>query len=200
MSELTRAQVLRRGLGGGVALATGAAVMGLAAPAGAASAADPTEDDLAMLRLAASSELLAQAFYTSALASKRFTTREEGYLRRARANEQEHYQALASLLGATAPVADDFEFAFPKDTFTRRGRMLRVGSVLETAFVGTYAAAAGTLSVDSVRVLAAQIAASEARHLGVLADLRGGSPVGVAFAPTFDVEQASAVLDPFFGE
>lgn len=199
MSELTRTQFLRRGVGGGVVLAAGGAVLGLATPAGAGVAADPTEDDLATLRLAASAELLAQDFYTGALATKKFTRQERSYLQRALANEKDHYAALAKVLGETAPVADDFEFAFPKDTFTRRGRMLRLGSVLETVFVGTYAGAAGSLSLDTLRTVAAQIGASESRHLGFLADLRGGSPVGAAFPQTFDVEQASIILDPFFG-
>jgi hypothetical protein len=198
--ELTRVQVLRRGIGGGVVLAAGGGVIGLAAPAHAAGAADPTEDDLATLRLAASAELLAQSFYTRAIASKLFAAQERRLLERALANEREHYRTLAAMLGATAPVADDFEFAFPSGTFTHRGRMARVGSVIETAIVGVYAGGAGTLTVDTLRVQAGQIAASDARHLGVLANLRGGSYVGIAFPPVFDIEQASAVLDPFFGE
>jgi hypothetical protein len=178
----------------------GGAAVGTASPAGARTAADPTEGDLAIVRLAASAELLAQAFYTGALGSKKFTQEEQGYLQKALANEKEHYDALAKVLGDTAPVADDFEFVWPKDTFTLRGRMLRLGTVLETVFVGTYADGAGTLTVPELQTVAAQIAASESQHLSVISDLRGGSPVGPSFPPTLDVEQASAVLDPFFGD
>jgi demethoxyubiquinone hydroxylase (CLK1/Coq7/Cat5 family) len=181
-------------------LVAGGAALGAAAPAGARTAADPTEGDLAIVRLAASAELLAQAFYTGALGSKKFTQEEQGYLEKALANEKEHYDALAKVLGDTAPVADDFEFVFPKDTFSLRGRMLRVGTVLETVFVGTYAGAAGTLTLPEQQTVAAQIAASESQHLSVISDLRGGSPVGPSFPQTFDVERASAVLDPFFGD
>jgi demethoxyubiquinone hydroxylase (CLK1/Coq7/Cat5 family) len=200
VSELSRAQFLRSGLGGGVALVAGGAVLGLAAPAGARAAEEPSEADLATVRLAASAELLAQAFYAGAVGSKKFSKDEQEYLRRALANEKEHYDVLAKVLGDAAPVADDFEFAFPKDTFSLRGRMLRLGTVLETVFVGAYAGAAGTLTVASLQTVAAQIAASESQHLSVLTDLRGGSPVGAAFPQTFDVEQAPAVLDPFFGD
>jgi demethoxyubiquinone hydroxylase (CLK1/Coq7/Cat5 family) len=197
--ELSRAQFIRGGLGG-VALVAGGAALGLAAPAGARTTQEPTEGDLAIVRLAASAELLAQAFYTGAVGSKKFTQEEQGYLEQALANEKEHYEALAKVLGDTAPIADDFEFAFPNDTFSLRGRMLRLGTVLETVFVGTYAGAAGTLTVPGLQTTAAQIAASESQHLSVIRDLRGGSPVGPSFPQTFDVEQASAVLDPFFGD
>jgi demethoxyubiquinone hydroxylase (CLK1/Coq7/Cat5 family) len=200
VSELSRAQFLRFGVGGGAALVAGGAVLGLAAPAGARVAQEPTEEDLATVRLAASAELLAQAFYTGALGSKKLSEAESGYLQRALANEKEHYDALAKVLGETAPVADDFEFAFPEDVFSRRGRMLRFGTVLETVFVGIYAGAAGSLTDAGLRTVAAQIAASESQHLSVLRGLRGASPVGRAFPQTFDIEQASAVLDPFFGE
>jgi demethoxyubiquinone hydroxylase (CLK1/Coq7/Cat5 family) len=200
VSELSRAQFLRCGVGGGAALVAGGAVLGLAAPAGARVAQEPTEEDLATVRLAASAELLAQAFYTGALGSKKLSEAESGYLQRALANEKEHYDALAKVLGETAPVADDFEFAFPEDVFSRRGRMLRFGTVLETVFVGIYAGAAGSLTDAGLRTVAAQIAASESQHLSVLRGLRGASPVGRAFPQTFDIEQASAVLDPFFGE
>jgi hypothetical protein len=200
VSELSRAQFLRCGVGGGAALVAGGAVLGLAAPAGARVAQEPTEEDLATVRLAASAELLAQAFYTGALGSNKFSREEQSSLERAQANEKDHYAALAEVLGETAPVADDFEFVFPKDAFSLRGRMLRLGTVLKTVFVGTYAGAAGSLSDPALRLVAAQIAASESQHLSVMSALRGGSPVGRAFPQTFDIDQASAVLDPFFGE
>ncbi len=200
MADLSRAQFLRAGVGGGVALVAGGGVLGLARPARASREQEPSEGDLATVRLAASAELLAQAFYTGALRSKLFASDERAYLERARANEADHYAALAKVLGDSAPVADDFEFAFPNDAFARRGRLLRLGSVLETVFVGSYAAAAGSLADPGLQVVAAQLAASEAQHLSVLAGLRGGSPVGASFPQTFDLEQASAVLDPFLGD
>jgi hypothetical protein len=172
----------------------------MASPAGARTLQEPTESDLATIRLAASAELLAQAFYTQALSSKKLAGEEDEYLEKALANEKEHYDALARALGDTAPVEGDFQFVFPKDTFSLRRRILRFGTVLETVFVGTYAGAAGSLSLDSLRSVAAQIGASESQHLSVLRDLRGASPVGPAFPRTFDVEQASAILDPFLGE
>ncbi len=184
-----------------VALAGGAALLGgsAAAPAAAQAVADPTEGDLATVRLLASGELLAQAFYANAIRSKRLSKTEVADAERALAHERAHHTALAKLLGGGAPVADDFEFAFPKDAFARRGRMLRMGTAIETALAGTYASAAASASTLELRALLAQVAVSEAEHAAMLNHMRGAAP-GRSFPQLFDVEQASAALGPFFGE
>src|SRR5262245_1445231 len=194
-ARISRARMVRVALAGGAALLGGSA----ATPAAARTEADPTESDLAIVRLLASGELLAQAFYANAIRSKRLSKTEIAGAQRALAHERAHYTALAKPLGDAAPVADDFEFAFPKDSFARRGRMLRVGTVIETALAGTYASAAASASALELRALLAQIAVCEAQHLAVLNDMRGGAP-GRSFPELFDVEQASAALGPFFGD
>ena len=151
------------------------------------------------MRLLASGELLAQAFYTSALASKKLSKAEAADLGRALDNERDHYTALKQILGDAAPLADDFEFAFPKGAFARRGRMLRLGTAIETALAGTYASAAATASTLELRALLAQVAVSEAQHVAVLNRIRGGAPAP-SFPELLDVEQASAALGPFFGD
>ena len=70
---------------------------------------------------------------------------------------------------------------------------------METAFVGTYVGAAGSLQTPELRLAAAQIAASEAMHLSVLSGIQSGTPVGQAFPVALDVEQASDALDAYFG-
>jgi demethoxyubiquinone hydroxylase (CLK1/Coq7/Cat5 family) len=196
---LTRSRLIRLGLGGGTGLVAAGAGLGAARPARAQAAAEPTEGDLATVRLLASGELLAQSFYTSALASKKLSKAEAADLERALEHERDHYTALKQTLGDAAPLADDFEFAFPKDAFARRGRMLRVGTAIETALAGTYAGAAATASTLELRTLLAQVAVSEAQHVAVLNRIRGGAPVP-SFPELFDVEQASAALGPFFGD
>jgi demethoxyubiquinone hydroxylase (CLK1/Coq7/Cat5 family) len=151
------------------------------------------------VRLLASGELLAQAFYTGALASKRLSKADAADLAHALDNERDHYTALQQTLGDAAPLANDFEFAFPKDAFTRRGRMLRVGTAIETALVGTYASAAATASTLELRTLLAQVAVSEAQHVAALNRMRGGARAP-SFPELFDIEQASAALGPFFGD
>ena len=173
--------------------------MRLLRPQRGRAADEPSEGDLATIRLLASGELLAQAFYTRALASKRLSKADAADLAHALDHERDHYTALKQTLGDTAPLADDFEFAFPKEAFTRRGRMLRLGTAIETALAGTYASAAATASTVEMRALLAQIAVSEAQHVAVLDRMRGGVPAP-SFPELFDVEQASAALGPFFGE
>ena len=172
--------------------------MGLAA-ADSALAAEPTEGDLATVRLLASGELLAQAFYTRALLSRRLSKPEAAELERSLDHERDHYSALARTLGSTAPVADDFDFTFPGDAFTRRGRMLRVGATIETALAGSYASAATTASTLELRTLLAQAAISEGQHVAALNRMRGAA-AAPSFPELLDVEQASAALGPFFGD
>ena len=191
-ATLSRSRLVRLGLGGAAGL------VGLAA-ADSAQAADPTEGDLATVRLLASGELLAQAFYARALTSKRLSKAEATDLERSLRHDRAHYAELRKILGDTAPVADDFEFAFPKDAFTRRGRMLRLGTAIETALAGAYASAAATASSLELRATLAQVAVSEAQHAAILNRMRGGAPAP-SFPQLLDVEQASAALGPFFGE
>ena len=196
---LSRSRLIRLGLGGGAGLVAAGAGLGAARPARAQAAGEPTEGDLATVRLLASGELLAQAFYTSALASKKLSKGEAADLGRALEHERDHYTALKQILGDAAPLGDDFEFAFPRDAFARRGRMLRLGAAIETALAGTYASAAATASTLELRALLAQIAVSEAQHVAVLNRIRGGAPAP-SFPELLDVEQASAALGPFFGD
>lgn len=198
MTEISRAQFLARGARGGVALVAGGAVLALAAPAVAEDT--PGEGDLAIVRLAASAELLAEAFYNGCINATTFGPDERDYLVAARRNEREHYATLAEVLGTGAPVAVDFQFAFPPKAFATRRSAAKLGAGLESAFVGTYLGAVSALQSPELRSVAAQIAASEAQHLSVLAGVAGRSPIGPAFPAALDVEQASGALDPFFGE
>ena len=138
MGELTRGELLSRTarLAGGV-LAGGAVAALAAGPALAGDAPveeGPSEEDLAIVRLAASAELLAINFYTRAIASRRILGDDRAYMVKARSNEKEHYTALAAVLGATAPIADDFQFVYPPGAFRSRAKIATVGVTLETAF------------------------------------------------------------------
>ena len=199
---LSRAQLLAGGIRGGVALLAGGALLTFAGPvlAGVEQPAPPPEEDLALIRLAASAELLVGEFYSKAIASGHFDKEERGYFRAARGNETAHYKALSDLLGATAPVADDFQFTLPAKSFASRRGVTQLGIALETAFVGTYLGAVNALQTASLRDVAAQIAASEAMHLSVLSDLGTGHPVGGPFPAPLDIEQATNALAPYLGD
>jgi len=201
IGKLSRAQFLARGVGGGVALMAGGTLLATAAPAlaGTSDGTGPPEEDLAVVRLAASAELLAEEFYTRAIASRKIAKEDRGYLAAALANERDHYAALAKVLGDAAPIADDFQFVFPAGAFGSEAAIAKLGVALETAFVGAYVGAVTGLQTLELQGVAAQIAASEAMHLSVLSDIHSHSPVGPAFPVALTVEQASDALTPFLG-
>ena len=199
MTEFSRAQLLAGGLRGGVTLVAGGTVLAAAAPA-LGGPVEPPEEDLATVRLAASAELLAEAFYNRALNANAFEQEERSYLVAARANEREHYESLAGVLGDGAPLANDFQFTFPANAFKSRAAIAKTGVNLETAFVGAYLGAVASLQTAEYRAVAGQIGASEAMHLSALTELRGGSPVGPAFPAALNIEQATDALAPYLGE
>ncbi len=111
---LRRAEVLRRGLGGGVALvASGAALGALAAPAAAA----VPDVDLSYLRVLTAAELLKGDFQAKALASGKLDASATRLVRRMQADDKAHYTGLASLLngaGQAAATDDDIDFSYPR--------------------------------------------------------------------------------------
>jgi hypothetical protein len=195
---LSRGQLLRRSAVGGAAFAfAGSTVGALAGPA----AADVLSDaDLAYARLLVGAELLATDFYAQAVASKQFGAQGTKYLKRALFNEQEHYKSVAGILdGAGQPpaVADDFDFAYPKDTFASARSIAKLGVSLETVFLGAYLGAVGALQADAFKQPLARIAASEAQHLSVFTELLGGDPVGISFPAPLSIDEASNALDAY---
>jgi hypothetical protein len=198
MNCMTRAELVSLGLRGGVGILAGTAVLAAASPALAGEQLD--EGDLATVRLAASAELLAIDFYTRAIASNRLDRQGRTYLREARGNEQDHYAALAAVLGDTAPVSDDFAFVYAKKTFASSLSIAKTAVTLEMSFVGAYLGAVSSLLSGALRVVAAQIAASEARHLSLASQLSSGTPIGPSFPKGLDIQQATDALAAFLGE
>ena len=195
---LSRGQLLRRGAVGGAAVAFGGAAAGtLAGPA----AADTISDaDLAYARLLVGAELLAADFYGQAVAANQFSAQGTKYLKRALFNEQEHYKSVAGILdgaGQPAAVAADFDFAYPKGTFTSAKSVAKLGVSLETTFLGAYLGAVGALQANAFKQPLARIAASEAQHLSVFTELLGGDPVGISFPAPLSIDEASNALDAY---
>lgn len=168
------------------------AALPLLAPAPAR--ADAAEGDSAILRLAASAELVANSFYYRALETHRFAAQERRLLQAARAADQSHYTLLVRAIGADAPVASDFALGFPAAAFASRRATLALGVRIERGLLGIYAAAAGALQDPDLRVLAARLAASEATHLAFL-----GAPASgpLPEAPALDLATGSAFFDPY---
>jgi ferritin-like protein len=193
-SGTTRAQFLRRGATGGLALVAGGSLLASTAGPALAAGSDPSDVDIA--KLAATAELLAIDFYTRSIDSGVFGGRRERYLTGARSNEMDHYNALASLIGADAPK--NLTFTYPANTFNSRENAANTGIALETAFIGAYLGAIRALDDTNLKVTAGQICANEFGHYIVFTDILTGLPVGPSFpGPELSAAQATAALGPF---
>lgn len=191
---LSRARFLNRGAVGGLTLVGASGI--LAAAVGADTARGATNQDVAIAKVAATAELLAIDFYGKCISSGVFGGRRERYLRGARENEVDHYQALANLIGPDAPK--NLSFSYPAGTFANRTNAARTGIALETAFIGAYLGAVGALSTDDLKTTAATIGANEQGHFIVFTDILTGLPVGPSFpGPPLTADQAVAALSGF---
>ena len=189
MTDISRAQFLRGGAKGGLALVAGGTV--LAAATGTASAATAA-GDVEIAKVAATAELLAVDFYTRSIDSGVFGGRRERYLEGARSQEQDHYDALARIIGPEAPRG--LTFKYPAGTFGSRDAAARVGIALENAFIGAYIGAVRALQSTDLKVVAAGIGANEQGHLIVFTDILTGLPVGpTSFPHTLELSAGQAV-------
>jgi rubrerythrin len=160
----------------------------------------PSDNDVAYLRLLLAAELLAADFHARALASRKLTRRTHTVVHKIAADEKAHYARLAQLVtaaGQTPATAGDIDFTYPKGSFMSQAAVLRMGVQIETLVLGAYLGAVENVEAAEFRLPIGQIAANEAQHTGALAALRGGSAIGRAFAPTLQIDEASAALGRF---
>jgi hypothetical protein len=114
----------------------------------------------------------------------------------ARSNEQDHYDALAKLIGADAPQG--LKFQYPAGAFASRENASNTGIALETAFIGAYLGAIRALDDPNLKVVAGQICANEFGHYIVFTDILTCLPVGPSFpGPELTADAAGAALAPF---
>lgn len=205
---LDRATFLRRGATGGLVLAVGGTALAAAAcgsdDGGSAStmastAAAAPMGDAAIASLAATAELLAIDFYGRAIDSGMFTGDVRAYMTAARANEQDHYDALAKVLGKDAPAG--LTFMYPDGTFDTMASIATTGTALETAFVGAYMGAIPALSDNGLKKVAAQIGANEAQHLTTLKSVGAGGDLvpNPSLPQVLTAAEATAAVKPFLG-
>ena len=189
----SRGEFLTRGMKGGLALVAGGAVLGVAA----GPALGQASGDVAIAKLAATAELLAIDVYGRAIGTGFFGGDVLGYLTAARQNEQDHYDALADVLGAKAPKG--VTLRYPSGTFASAKSIARTGVALETAFVGAYLGAVEALRSDDLKGVAGQIGANEAQHLTTFKRLEAGNRLvpNPSFPKSLTARQATAAVTPF---
>jgi hypothetical protein len=206
----SRSQFISRGAKGGLVLAVGGSVLAAAAcggddDAGAAATTAATTggtqpvDDVAIAKLAATAELLAVDFYGMGIASGLFTKDVLAYMTASKQNEQDHYDALAKVLGTEAPTG--LTFSYPEGTFASAKRIATTGAALEEAFVGAYMGAVTALSDNGLKKVAAQIGANEAQHLTTLKSLAAGGTLvpNPSLPKVLTAAEATAAVQPFLG-
>jgi rubrerythrin len=208
MPDFSRAQFLSRGAKGGVVLVAGGSVLALAAcgdddEPGATTAQDTTSttagmvDDTAIATLAATAELLAIDFYTKVIEAGGVEADVLGYLEASRQNEQDHYDALAGVLGDAAPSG--LSFTYPEGTFDSPATAAETGAALETAFVGAYMGAVTALKDPGLKAVAAQIGANEAQHLTALKSIAAGGELvpNPSLPDVLTAQEATDAVTPF---
>lgn len=193
-STFTRRGILARAGAGAAFVAGGSAIGALAAPARAAT----PDGDLAYARLLVALELLSLDFYSQALRSRRLGSGLE--LRRARAAEKQHYDAVAAILtgaGQVPATAQEIDFSYPRGSFASHAAIARLGIRLETLSLGAYLGAVRALETPEFRNHAARAAASEAQHLSVFSGAAGGRRIGPPLPATLPIEHVSDALDEY---
>ena len=198
--QLSRAQLFTRSAKGGVALlAAGSSLGFLVETAGAETFPD---GDLAYLRLLIATELLGADFYTTAIKAEPYGARGQKDLKRALFNEGEHYASLANLMagsGQTPTTADDIDFSYPDGAFDSTAAVTKLAVTLESLFVGAYLGAVGGVQTASLRQPLAQIAANQAQHLTVFAELMGRPGYQLSFLVPLAIDAASDALAAYTG-
>ena len=182
------------------AAAGGLALSGAGAFPRSASAA--TDDELAFANFGAASELLLKDYYAQVQAAKLYKGALAGAFARAGFAAGEHVVALSNLLvdsGQTAPLVEDFEFAWPAATFKTRKAAATAGLSIVDALLGAYLTAAATSPTQSVRVLFSSLAASLGEQRSTLLLARGRTAIGNSFPAAVDLETASAAVERYLG-
>lgn len=166
-----------------------------------AAAGAATDDELAFANFGVSGEFLLEDFYDKALDTKGLSRAQAGTLRRGRATASQHARALAGLLtgaGESAPIEEDFEFAWPRNAFSSRAATVRTGLIVLRALLGSYQTAAASVLEPGYRVLYASLAASVGQQIGALSGLTGRASAE-PFPVAVDLETASTALESYLG-
>jgi hypothetical protein len=191
--DSTRAQFLRNTGKGAVGLAIGGSLLAMTEGV----AFGQTSGDVEIAKVAATAELLAIDVYTRALKAKSggksiFVGATRKYLLNARANEVVHYNTLKGVLKGDTPAGLKFKYAAGQ--FGSASKIVNLGVTLETAFVRAYVTAAKALTVEELRLVAAQIGASEASHLGFLLNAQGQGKTLTAIPKPFSDAEFKATV------
>ena len=187
--DATRAQVLRRALICGGAIAGGAATWGLPQLTAAAS----KEQDARVLNLVLAVEYTEAAFYQEALERGALRGQLEGYARVVLEHEKAHVAFLKKALGAAADPAPTHAFG---DRTQDADAFTAAAVKLEDLAVATYNGQAVNLTPGSLKA-AARIVSVEGRHAAWIRSIVGDVPATEATDPAVKEDETRAQLSDF---
>ena len=184
-------QVSRRALLARAGIGTGAGVFALlgatAAPALAAPSARSRQCAAGLRRQADAINWSTQWVNTPAAVLDKTTA---DLIREIRKQEQGHYSTLAPLLGATAPVDDDYVYVLPKGALRSPEHAASFARDYEQLLVGLVVGAAARTVDPDVAATLTSIVAADGQHLSALSVLAGGSPVVDGLPSPLDIIDA----------
>jgi rubrerythrin len=187
--EATRAQMLRRAIMCGGALAGGAAVWGLPQLTAAAS----KEQDARVLNLVLAVEYTEAAFYQEALERGGLEGKLQAFARIVVEHEKAHVAFLKQALGGAADPEPQHDFGDK----TKDSEAIAAAAVkLEDLAVATYNAQAVNLTSGSLKA-AARIVSVEGRHAAWIRSIVGDVPATDATDPSVEEDQTRAQLTDF---
>lgn len=196
MIELDRGDFLRLGAGGVIAAAAGGL---LPAAAGAQlPAPTPQEDDVAFLSFATVAESASRDFYRAAFGQggTGLSTAQRRHINKVASAKRAHVLRLNTILGADAPLADDFATVLPKNSTATKARVAQLGEKLETLLVRVYLNGVSFAVDPATRLLLGRLLAYDTEQLAWLRGVAGhASPAGL-LSP-IDLEPAGDELDAF---
>lgn len=141
------------------------------------------DEDLAEARLVCATKRLTITWYTRWDDSKLAAPDDAAWLPKFRAQEEQSYDALAPLLGGTAPVDDDFDFVFPPGALKSTNNARTLGVSLERLALGIELGAASRIADPLVAGPVAAIAATNAMHIALYTGaLTSSLPVALSAA------------------
>jgi len=187
---MSRAQFIRGGATGTVALVTGGAVLATAASPAAAQ----SSGDKAILTGAAIAELLVIDFLQRALRSD--ADLDEDVTRQVLSDEKRHYKAIASIL-KDPPTSIDT--SFPDGTFDSAKSIAMLGFTLDSAFTRFYIGAVKRFDSAKLSTFAAGLAANEAQHLSIFSSILDRGLIPLPAIPTgISPKAALSALAPLY--
>jgi hypothetical protein len=191
--------VSRRALLARAGIGTGAGVFAVLGVTAAPAFADASISDLANVRIVCVAKRISINWLTSWVNTPKAVDSSDtaDLLRAIRTQEQTHYSLLAPLLNGTAPVDDDYTYAFPAGALRSFDRSSDFALDLEEMLLGIAIGAAATTDDPGIAQSLAQIIAGDGQHFSALSVLTGASAVPNGAPRSLTLEDGGNQLSQF---